>query len=181
MSQKHTRFLMHEVEHSHAAWDSCLYVSFEKCGTQVKLRGHKGRGSGLWHWGELDPHLPDLWISLQKMGIVVSYHRMVWGCKELIYAHLWLDCWLQDINSNELFPCEKQCRIPQKKLKIELLYDPAIPLLDIYLDKTIIWKDACTPVFIAALFTITKTWKQSIYLTAGWIKSISICWNIILP
>ena len=47
-----------------------------------------------------------------------------------------------------------------KKLKLELPYDPAIPVLGIYLDKTIIQKDICTPVFIAALFTIAKTWKQ---------------------
>ena len=44
-----------------------------------------------------------------------------------------------------------------RKLKIELLYDPAIPLLGIYPDKTIIQKDTCTPMFIAALFTIAKT------------------------
>ena len=47
-----------------------------------------------------------------------------------------------------------------KKLKIELPYDPAIPLLDIHLEKTIIQKDTCTAMFIAALFTIAKTWKQ---------------------
>ena len=47
-----------------------------------------------------------------------------------------------------------------KKLKIELAYDPAIPLLGIYPGQTIIRKDTCTPVFIAALFTITRTWKQ---------------------
>ena len=47
-----------------------------------------------------------------------------------------------------------------RKLKIELLYDPAIPLLGIYLDKTIIQKDTCTSMFIAALFTIAKTWKK---------------------
>ena len=47
-----------------------------------------------------------------------------------------------------------------RKLKIELLYDPAIPLLGIYPDKTLIQKDACTHIFIAALFTIAKTWKQ---------------------
>ena len=46
-----------------------------------------------------------------------------------------------------------------KKLKIELSYDPAIPLLGIYPDKTIIQNDTCTPMFIAALFTIAKTWK----------------------
>jgi len=49
-----------------------------------------------------------------------------------------------------------------RKLKIELLYDPAIPLLDIYLDKTLIQKDKCTPIFIAAVFTITKTWKKKL-------------------
>ena len=46
-----------------------------------------------------------------------------------------------------------------KKLEIELPYDPAIPLLDIYPYKTIIQKDTCTPMFIAALFTVAKTWK----------------------
>ena len=47
-----------------------------------------------------------------------------------------------------------------RKLKIELLYDPAISLLDIYLDKTLIQKDTCTPIFLAAVFTITETWKK---------------------
>ena len=47
-----------------------------------------------------------------------------------------------------------------KTLKIELPYDPEIPLLGIYPDKTIIQKDKCTPMLVAALFTIAKTWKQ---------------------
>ena len=60
-----------------------------------------------------------------------------------------------------------------KKLKIGLPYDPAIPLLGIYPDKTIIQKDTCTPMFIAALFTITKTWKQpKCSLTKEWIKKM---------
>ena len=42
-------------------------------------------------------------------------------------------------------------------LSIELLYHPAIPFLGIYLEKIIIQKDTCTPVFIATLFAITKT------------------------
>ena len=46
------------------------------------------------------------------------------------------------------------------KLKIELPYDPAIPLLGIYPEKTIIPKDTYTPIFIAALFTIARSWKQ---------------------
>ena len=48
-----------------------------------------------------------------------------------------------------------------KKLKLELPYDPAIPLLDIYSDKTTIQKDTCTPMFIITLFTKIKTCKQS--------------------
>ena len=47
-----------------------------------------------------------------------------------------------------------------KKLKIELPHDPAIPLLGIYLEKNMVQKDTCTPMFTAALFTIAKTWKQ---------------------
>ena len=46
-----------------------------------------------------------------------------------------------------------------KKLKIVLPYDPAISLLGIHSDKTLIQKDTCTPMFIAALFTIAKIWK----------------------
>ena len=60
-----------------------------------------------------------------------------------------------------------------KKLKIELPYDPAIPLLGIHLEKTktLIRKDTCTPVLIAALFTIAKAWKQSeCPWTDEWIK-----------
>ena len=47
-----------------------------------------------------------------------------------------------------------------RKLKIELPYDSAIPLLGICPDKTLIQKDTCTPTFTAALFTIAKTQKQ---------------------
>ena len=47
-----------------------------------------------------------------------------------------------------------------KKLKIELPYDPAIPLLGIYPEKTVIQKVSGTTVFIAALFTIARAWKQ---------------------
>ena len=63
-----------------------------------------------------------------------------------------------------------------KKLKIELLYDTAIPLLGIYSEKAIIQKDTCIPVFIAALFTIARTWKQlKCPLTDEWIKKM---WHI---
>ena len=58
-----------------------------------------------------------------------------------------------------------------QKLKIELPYDPTILHLGIYPNKTIIQKDAFTPVFTAALFTVTKTWKQPKCPSTGeWIK-----------
>ena len=44
-----------------------------------------------------------------------------------------------------------------KKLQIELLYDPAIILLGKYLEKNMVRRDTCTPVFIAVLFTVAKT------------------------
>ena len=47
-----------------------------------------------------------------------------------------------------------------KKLQIELPYDPAIPLLGIHTEEIRIERDICTPMFIAALFTIARTWKQ---------------------
>jgi hypothetical protein len=60
-----------------------------------------------------------------------------------------------------------------RKPNIELPYDPAIPLLGIYPDKIFIEKDACTPMFIAALFKIASTWKQPKYpSTDEWIKKM---------
>ena len=56
---------------------------------------------------------------------------------------------------------------------MELPYDPTIPLLGIYPNKTIIQKDTCTPMFMAALFTISKTLEQpKCPLTDEWIKKI---------
>ena len=74
-----------------------------------------------------------------------------------------------------------------KKLNIELPYDPAIPLLGIYLNKTntVIQIDTCTPMFIAAIFTTAKIWKQlKCPSTEEWIKKmwyIYIQWNITQP
>ena len=60
-----------------------------------------------------------------------------------------------------------------RKLKIELTYDPSIPLLGIYPNKTIIQKDTCTPMFIVALITIAKTWKEpKCPLADEWIKKM---------
>ena len=67
--------------------------------------------------------------------------------------HHWWECKLVQ-------PLWRTVRRFLKNLKIELPYDPTIPLLGIYLEKNIVQKDTCTPMFTAVLFTIAKTWKQ---------------------
>ena len=60
-----------------------------------------------------------------------------------------------------------------KKLGIKAHYDPEISLLSIYLEETKIDKDTCIPLFIAALLTIPRTWKQPrCPLTDEWIKKL---------
>ena len=69
-------------------------------------------------------------------------------------------------------------------MEIELSYDPAITHLGIYPVKTLIQRDTCTSMFIAALFTIVKTWKQlKCSLTEEWFKKSHtfIQWNITQP
>ena len=88
-----------------------------------------------------------------------------WECKSI--QPLWKTVW----------------RFP-KKLGIKLPYDPAIPLLSIYPEETKIEKDTFIPLFIAALFTKARTWKQSrCPSTDEWIKKCGtyIPWNITQP
>ena len=60
-----------------------------------------------------------------------------------------------------------------KKLQIELPYDPAIPLLDIHTKETRTERGTCTPMFIAALFIIARTWKQPRCPSADeWIRKL---------
>ena len=79
-------------------------------------------------------------------------------------------CWRGCREKGTLLHCQWECKLIQtlwktvwrflKKLGIKAPYDPAIPLLGIYPEETKIEKDTCIPLFIAALFTIARTWKR---------------------
>ena len=98
-------------------------------------------------------------------------------------------CWRVCGEKGIFLHCEWKCKlvqplweqyrtVPLRKLKIELLCDPAISLLCLYLEKaisksSICKKDTCTPMFVAALLTITRTWKKSkCPSTEEWIKKM---------
>ena len=95
-------------------------------------------------------------LTLVRMTIIKkSTNNKCWrgyGEKGTL-LHFWWECKLVE-------PLWKTVWRFLRKLKIQLSYDPAIPLLGVYLDKTMIQKDTCTPMFIAALFPIAKAWKQ---------------------
>ena len=79
-------------------------------------------------------------------------------------------CWRGCAENGTLLHYWRKCKLVQplwrtmwrflKKLEIDLPYDPAIPLLGIHTEETRRERDTCTPMFIAALFIIARTWKQ---------------------
>ena len=119
-------------------------------------------------------HIPDLkgkalsFPPLNKIG-----NNKCWrGCGERgTLLHCWWECRLVQ-------PLWRTVWIFLKKLKIELPYDPRITLLGIYPKDTDVVKqwDTCTPMFIAAMSTIAKLWKEPwCPLTDEWIKNT---WSI---
>ena len=93
-------------------------------------------------------------INAGESGEKGTHLHCWWGCK--LIQPLWKTLWKY-----------------LKKIRIKPPYDPAIPLLGIYPEETKIERDTCISLFIAALFTIARTWKQPRFpSTDEWIKKL---------
>ena len=98
--------------------------------------------------------------------------RLLYTSVSLLLLHCWWECKLVQ-------PLWRTVWRFLKKLEIELPYDPAIPLLGIHTEETRTERDTCTPMFIAALFLIARTWKQLRCPSADeWKRKL---WNITQP
>ena len=130
------------------------------CSTSLIIRGMKIKTTMRCH------------RTLVRMAIIKKSTNIKcwrWCGEKAILLHCWWECKL-------IQPLWRTVWKFLQKLKIELAYDPAMPLLGIYPEKTIIQKETCTTMFIAALATIARTWKQPKCPSADeWIKKM---WHI---
>ena len=108
-------------------------------------------------------------LTLVRIAIIKkSTNNKCWrGCRE---KGAFLHCWWE---SKLMQPLWRTVWKLLEEWNIELPYDPALPLLGIYTEKNMVNQDACTPVFIAVLFTTAKIWKQPKYPSIEeWIKKM---------
>ena len=97
-----------------------------------------------------------------RMAIIKKSTNKCWrGCGEKGILHDWWECKLVQLLWRTVWKF-------LKKIKTEL---PAIPLLSMGTEKTILHRHTCNPIFTAELFTVARTWRQPKYLsTEEWIK-----------
>ena len=128
-------------------WKDVRHLLLEKCKSKTTMRYYS-------HWSE-------------RLSSKSTNNKCWKGCGEKgTLLHCWWECKLVQ-------PLWKTIWRFLKKLKIDLPYDPAIPLLGIYPEKKkpLIQKDACSPLFTGALFIIAKIWKPpKCPSTDNWLK-----------
>ena len=130
----------------------------KRCSTSLIIREMQSKAT-------MRNHITLIRMAILNKSMKKQMMERVWRKGKLPnFLHCWWECKL-------IQPLVKIVWRFLKKPNVELPYDPAIPLLGIYLDKTIIQKDTSTPMFTEALFTVAKTWEQPKCLsTDEWIK-----------
>ena len=132
-------------------------------------------------------------IREMQIKTTVRYHLTL-GRMAIIKRSTNYKCWKGYRGKGTLLHCWWGCKLIQplrktvwrfpKKLGIKPPYDPAVSLLGIYPEETKSEREACIPLFTAALFTIARTWKQPrCPLTDEWMKKCGTYtqWNITQP
>ena len=139
--------------------------SLKKTPMLGKIEGRRRRGRWRMRWLGDITNSKEMSLSGVGDGQGSLECCSPWGHKESDMTE-----WLNRTEIGTAATMENSMEFAQKS-KNWMPYEPAIPFLGISLDKTIIQKDTCTLIFIVALFTIGKMWKQpNCPMTDEWMK-----------